>query len=233
MPRMVDVYLIRNGMYRCESCRPERSYPADGKPHEISGDPDVSAESVTISGPRAITTRIEGKALTRETTMTVAPDDRSATYVSIDHRPGVSRALRTEYIARRIAAGPADAHPASGSWLGVRYVEVPVEVRTIVLHETGNQFTYSAPLIGVRFTAAYGGPFVPVEGPYKELAAVKRLGPNRVRETLMAHGKVVLVRTFTLSADGGSLTIAARDPAKGTTFVVTAHRAVAGAGPGD
>jgi hypothetical protein len=226
MPVMRDEYLVQGGAYRCLSCRPPRSYPADGKLHEVSGDPEARAESVTIAGPRRIVTRIEGPALVRETTMTVAPDGRTAAYVSLDHRPGVAGTLRTEYLARRVAKGPAGAHPVSGVWLGVRYVAVPVEVRTIILADAGGTFSYRAPFVGVSFTAKVDGPPVPVQGPYggKITAAIRRLSPTAVEEDRWSDGKLVLKRTYALGPDGRSLEIAATDVAAGTTFRSTAHR---------
>ena len=109
-----DVYVLRDGIYGCESCSPPRSYPADGALRAVTGAPGVS-EAVTIAGPRTIVTRIVQPALIRVTTMTVAPDDETATYVSIDRRPGISVPLRTEYLARRVAPGPPGSHRVSGA----------------------------------------------------------------------------------------------------------------------
>src|SRR5437763_13813517 len=123
----LDNYLVANGIYKCDSCRPPRTYPADGKMRPIPGDVSVISEGATIAGPRTIITRIVDHEMTRETTMTVAPDDQIATYVSLDKWPGRTKRLRTEYVAKRVAPAPAGAHPVSGSWLGLRYVTVPEE----------------------------------------------------------------------------------------------------------
>jgi hypothetical protein len=220
-----DVYLVANGTYRCDSCHPPRAYPADGRPRPIPGDPDVTSESVTIAGPRTIVTRIESPTLHRVTTMTIAPDDATATYVSNDRRPGVTGPLRTVYLARRTAPAPPGAHPVSGSWQGVRYVSAPEQVRTTELRVEGNRLTYRHPL-GYGFTARFGGSFVPVHGPYKipVFAAVRRLGPRTIEETRRSGGKATLVRTYTLAPDGRTLTIASTDPDTGHTFRIAAHR---------
>jgi hypothetical protein len=220
-----DVYRVANGTYRCDSCTPPRAYPADGRPHSIPGDPQVAWESVTIAGPRTIVTRIEGPTLSRVTTMTVAPDDRTATYTTNDRRPGVKGPLRTVYVARRAAPAPAGAHRVSGTWQGVRYVAVPEQVRTTGLHVDGDRLTYRHPL-GYTFTATFGGGFVPVHGPYKTpvLAAVRQVDSRTIEETRKSDGRIVLVRTYAVSADGRSLAIASTDPATGRTFRITAHR---------
>ena len=221
-----DKYVVRDGQYACATCEPPRSYPADGRPHLVPGDPDVESETVTITGPRTIVTHIVGPPLDRVTTMTVAPDDQAATYVSIDRRPGITVPLRTEYLARRIAPAPAGAHPVSGTWQGVRYVEVPELVRTTTLHLKGNQFSLSTPL-GTSFTARLGGGYVPVHSTHggEVTVAVRRIGRRQIEEKAKRQGQLVAVRTFTIAPDGRSMEIATTDPVRGTTFRATSHRA--------
>jgi hypothetical protein len=183
------------------------------------------AETVTISGPRTIVTHIVSPALERTTTMTAAMDGLTARYVSIDHRPGISTALRTEYLARRMAAGPAGAHPVSGTWQGVKYVAVPELVRTTTLRVTGDRFSYSTPL-GTSFTARLGGSAVPLRTTSGSdlRVAVRRTGPRTITETVTRGGEIVAVRTFKLSPDRQSLEIATTDPATRTTFRAISRR---------
>jgi hypothetical protein len=138
-----DVYLVKDGAYRCDSCEPRRAYPADGHPRPVPGDASVISESVRVAGPHAIVTRIVETDMVRETTMTVAADDKTATYVALDRWPSVKAPLRTEYLARRVAPTPAGSHPVSGSWLGVRYVEVPEAYRSIDLKDTDAAFSWA------------------------------------------------------------------------------------------
>lgn len=223
-----DMYLVKDGNYGCATCEPPRSYRADGKPHPVPGDPDVASESVSITGPRTIVTHIVGPPLDRTTTMTVAADDQTATYVSLDHRPGIPGVLRTVYLARRTAPAPTGAHPVSGTWQGVRYVEVPPEVRTTVLRITGDRFSYSTPL-GTSFTARIGGDYVPVKSEAGDgtTVSIRRSGQRQIEERVKQAGQVVAIRTFTLAPDGRTLEIATTDPSRGTTFRATSRRAPA------
>jgi hypothetical protein len=220
-----DIYLVTGGTYRCNSCTPRRRYPADGELHAISGDPDVSAESVTIKGPRTIVTRIIEPAMTRTTTMTVAPDGRTATYVSIDHRAGIKQPLKTVYLARRVLSGPRGSHLVSGTWQGIAYKSVPELIRTTELADTGRTFAYRVP-IGVAYTAEFGGPPASLRGPgTKDMTVlVRRAGDREIIESRERAGKLVLERHFTLSNDGRKLTIASFYPDTGATFTITAHR---------
>jgi len=221
-----DIYLVADGRYRCDSCAPPRAYPADGKPHPVPGDDQVRWESARIAGPRTLVTHSEGPTLSRTVTMTVAPDDRTATYVANDRRPGVRGPLQTVYIARRTAPAPTGAHAASGTWEGIRYVTVPEQQRTIVLRVEGDRFVYRHAL-GYAFTARFGGAFVRVSGPYKipVFAAVRRLDPRTIEETRRSNGRIVMVRTYTLAPGGDALAVATTDPATGHTFRSVSRRA--------
>lgn len=225
LPEHPDVYLVADGRYECRSCSPPRSYAADGKLHSIPGDEEVKAESVTILGPRSIRTRIEAPSLVRETTMTASPDNRTATYVSLDNRPGVKGTLRTRYLAKRVAPAPSGANRVSGSWQGIAYLEVPKQVRTVESRLTGDAFTYSTPT-GVSYSARIGGQPAVVRGPYAGTitASVRRTNARTLIETRKRDGKLLLTRTYRLSRDGKSLEMSTKDETNGTIFTATYHR---------
>jgi hypothetical protein len=157
--------------------------------------------------------------------MTVAPDGKTATYVSLDEWPGHSTPLRTEYLAKRVAPVPAGALAVSGSWQGLRYVRVPVEYRSVVLNESHGQFTRSDFVHG-HYTATIGGPAVPVTGDGKDILKAQVSAPDvRTRvETLLLNGKAVRTITYRLSADGKSMVTTVRDPKDGSVFTTTSHR---------
>jgi hypothetical protein len=219
-----DVYVVKDGFYSCERCQPPRRYPADGRMRPVPGAPGTS-ESVAIVDEAAISTRIVQPDLDRTTRMRVARDGRTATYVSIDRRRGISGPLRTEYLARRTASGPAGSHAVSGAWRGVRYVSVPVRLRTTILTERGDALSYRSGS-GYSYTARYGGPFVPIEGPNEGglSVSVRKDGPYRVVETRRRGSRDVQVRTYTIARDGRRMEMATTDLATGTTFRVTARR---------
>jgi hypothetical protein len=220
-----DVYLVSDGSYRCDSCAPHRAYAADGRARPVPGDPDTMSESVSITGPRTIVTRNVGRTMVRETTMTVSADDRTATYVALDRWHGLPAPLRTEYLARRVAPSPRGAHPVSGSWLGLRYLEVPEEYRSIELKETGDQLTRYSFRRG-RYTATYGGAAAPIRDAELEgLSAMVRKPDDRtIIETVLVQGKPTTERTYRLSTDGRSMETAVKNLVNGEVFRITSHR---------
>jgi hypothetical protein len=220
-----DKYLVANGIYKCESCRPPRTYPADGKMRPVPGDVSVISEGITVAGPRIIVTRILDREMTRKTTMTVAPDGRTATYVSLDKWPGRPKRLRTVYVAERTAPAPAGAHAVSGSWRGLRYVEVPEEYRSVDLKESNGQFTRSNFRHG-HYTAKLGGNAAPVTGDGKDIykATVRAPDAHTRIETILLNGKPLVERTYKLSADGETMTTTARNPEDGSAYIATSHR---------
>lgn len=220
-----DDYLVANGVYKCSSCRPPRRYPADGKMRSVPGDVSVISESVRIAGPRTMVTRIVDHEMTRETTMTVARDGKTATYVSLDKWPGRPKLLKTEYLAKRTAPAPPGAHRVSGSWLGVRYLEVPEEYRSVELREDNGEFSRRNFRRG-RYTAKIGGAPVPVldYGQGKFQATVRAPDARTRVETILLNGKPVFERTYSLSADGQSLVTRARSLDDNSVFIGTSHR---------
>jgi hypothetical protein len=220
-----DTYLVANGTYRCESCSPPRAYPADGKPRSVPGDTSVISESVTVAGPGILVTRVVSAQMTRENTMTVAPDGRTASYVSLDAWPGRAKRLRTRYLARRVAPAPAGSNAVSGSWRGVAYLEVPEEYRSVTLNEAHGRFTRVNFRHG-RYTATIGGPAARVTGDGKDIyeATVRAPDPRARVETILLAGTPVVERTYTLSADGKSMVTAVRDPKDGHVYRTTSHR---------
>jgi hypothetical protein len=219
-----DVYLVQGGTYSCESCVPRRRYPADGRLRPVSDSPRI-LESAAIVDSRTLSTRIVQSDLDRTTRMRVARDGRTATYVSIDRRRGIEGPLRTEYLASRAAPAPAGAHAVSGSWRGVRYVSVPVQLRTTILGDGAAGLSYRTGA-GFSYEAPYTGAFVPIRGPYDGSlsVSVRRLGARRVVETRRRGASDVQRRSYTVAPDGRTLEIATTDLATGVTFRITARK---------
>jgi hypothetical protein len=219
---LVDDYLVADGAYACRSCDPPRAYAIDGKLHSITGDPEIASESVTVLGPHAILTREISPVRVREVTMTVSSDDKTATYVAIDRRTDIPGRLRTEYLAERIAPGPAGAHPVSGKWRGVRYVSVPAPYREKDIRQDGERLTVFSPR-GGAYAATLDGPFEQV-GAGHIWVAFKQTDPRTLSETMKNGDKVIQTRTYTLAADGKSLDIATIDMVTGVTYRSTSRR---------
>lgn len=219
-----DVYLIANGTYGCESCTPPRRYPADGRLRPVDPSGNVR-ESVTIVDSRTISTRIEQPDLRRVTTMRVARNGRTADYLSVDRRVGISGELRTRYVARRTAPGPPGSHAVSGTWQGVRYVSVPEELRTTCLTDTGDTLVYRTGT-GFSYRARYDGEFVPIQGPYdgSVSVALERVSPHRLVETRRQGARTIQVRTYTVARDGRSMEMASTNTLTGVTFRATARK---------
>lgn len=220
-----DDYLIANGYYTCRSCRPPRHYRADGKMRPVPGDVSVISEGVRIEGPRTIITHIIDQEMSRETTMTVAANNRTATYVSLDKWPNYRKLLRTRYMAKRVGPAPPGANLVSGRWVGLKYLEGPEEYRSNDFREHHGQFTRSNFRHG-HYTATIGGRPAPVTGDGKNIfMAVVRAPDARNRiETISLNGKALVERTYRLLPDGKSMLTIVRDPKDGSIYKITSRR---------
>jgi hypothetical protein len=170
-------------------------------------------------------THIVDHEMTRETTMTVAPDNRTAFYVSLDKWPSYPKRLRTEYLAKRVAPAPPGAHLVSGRWLGLRYLQGPEEYRSNDFKEENGFFTRSNFRHG-HYTAKIGGPAAPVTGDGKNIfiAVVRAPEPRARIETISLRGKPLIERTYRLLVDGKSMLTTVRDPEDGSVYKITSHR---------
>jgi hypothetical protein len=222
LPR--DVYSVRDGTYSCDSCVPRRHYPADGRMRPVAGNPQ-ELEAVTIVDARTILTQIVQPGLVRTTRMQVSRDGRRATYVSMDRRAGIKGPLRTEYVARRAGPGPAGSHAVSGTWQGVRYVSVPLQLRTTLLTDDGEKLSYRTGT-GYSYLASYTGSFVPIAGPYDGGISVSVRKPDayRVIETRRQGGRDIQLRSYVVSRDGRRLEIETTNLATNGTFRISATK---------
>jgi hypothetical protein len=220
-----DDYLLANGYYTCRSCSPPRHYRADGRMRPVAGDVSVISEGVTITGPRTIVTHIIDHEMSRETTMTVRPDGRTALYISLDKWPNYPKQLRTEYLAERVAPAPPGAHRVSGRWRGLRYLKGPEEYRSNDFIENNGLFTRSNFRHG-RYSAEIDGPAAPVTGDGKNIfMATVRAPDARTRvETISLKGAPLVERTYRLLPDDKSMLTIVRDPKEGSIYKITSHR---------
>jgi hypothetical protein len=157
--------------------------------------------------------------------MAVSSDDRTATYVSLDRRPGVPGLLRTRYVARRVAPAPPGANRVSGSWQGIAYLEVPKQVRTIELKLAGDLFSYRTPT-GVSYSARLGDGPALVHGPYAGTitASVRRADRRTIVEVRRRDGRPLMKRIYHLSANGSDLEVSTIDETNHTTFKASYRR---------
>lgn len=223
-PSKIVHRMLKDGRYKSDASVPAIDIAADGKFHPVKGDPYEDEHMVLIVDKSTIKQegRKRGKPIA-SSTMTVSPDGKTMTQNFVNMTaPGGT--VTGEITNTRVGAAPTGSHAMSGAWKPAALVKQSENALEVTLKDTGKTLSISSPT-GVGYTAAFGGPAVPLAGdPGKVMITVKRRGPNAIVETDSRAGKVISIVTMTLSADGKSLTFATDDKENGTTSQWTTHR---------
>lgn len=224
-----DRFSIKDGVYSCQSCLPAPySIPADGKYHRVAGKDYWDELAVTVVDDRSIGMSFKkAGAVISTNTQSVSADGMTLTGTARNTNNGGNVPIDSTRVTSRVGAPVAGAHLISGSWQAAPASSVSEAAMTVSIKIDGDRF-HQVTGMGETLDATIGGPFTPVVGdPGKTMTKVERLGPRSIRTTDMRGGKVVDVSTFTVSADGATLTGSWRDPVSGATGGFTAVKSEA------
>jgi hypothetical protein len=221
-PKKPEVYLIKGGSFTCKTCTPAFTVKADGQYHPVTGSPYFDQVAIQLnSNGYTETDSKKGKVVATSTT-NLSADAKTATIMFTDSSASTTPVKGT-IVARKVEAGPAGSHPASGSWQTLAYSGITDNGLTVTYKTSGDTLTMSTPS-GQSYSAKLGGPAAPYKGdPGTETISVKMSGKSLV-ETGMRGGKAVYVVTSTPSADGKSISVVSENKLKGTSMTYSAKK---------
>jgi hypothetical protein len=110
MPRKVNVWVLKDGMYRCTSCSPAIEVKADGKDQAVAGQPfdTISVEVVDSKTVREVEKK--GGEIVSDEKFSLSGDGETAT----------DEFGNWKLTLARVGKAPAGAHGLSGSWKPVK-----------------------------------------------------------------------------------------------------------------
>lgn len=206
-----DVYVLKDGMYNCETCAPAYTIKADGSDQTVSGHPYLDSVAIKIVDPHTVqeTDKKGGKTVTTSTT-TIAADGKSGDVEFSDSSNTNGAPVTGKMTIKQIAAGPAGAHAISGSWIATGYSGSENGL-TVTFKSDGNMLTMTNPT-GQSYTAKIDGTQAPYSGdPGTNWVSVKKVGMRTIVETDMRDKKVVSKTRMTVSKDGKSMSVSSYD----------------------
>lgn len=214
---------ISNGVYRCTSCVPPYSIPADGRSHAVPVDENGDHELVRVVDSRTVRVQdMKGKRTVATYTFVALPDGRTVRVTSKEVGAN-GKVVTSEALQRRIASGPKGSHPISGSWQDAKIERADDAGLTISIHEAKGVLHVTLGT-GQSYDAPIGGPSVAVKGDLAgTMASVRRTSPNTLVETDTVKGKVVSVNTMTLVAPR-TMKIVSEDKQHGGVGRFVAHK---------
>jgi hypothetical protein len=109
------VFAVDKGEYTCSSCEPEVKVQANGLPHKVTGHSEYDQLVVAVRSPTyvEVVEQLNGKNQAYYN-YSVSPDGKTLTVKWADYSG--PKETKGGYTAKRVAAAPAGAHAASGSW---------------------------------------------------------------------------------------------------------------------
>lgn len=208
MPKKPDVFVLKDGMYDCKTCVPPVSIKADGQDHAVSGHPYLDSMAVQVVDAHTIKeTDKKGGKVVATTTITVAPDGKTAHFEFSDSSNSSGAPVTGNGEMKQVAAGPAGSHAVSGSWVTANIANMSENATEITFKEEGGMLHMSAPT-GQSYQAKLDGTEAPYKGdPGINSVTVKQTGKMSMVETDKRDGKVVNVLTSTVSADGKTMKV--------------------------
>jgi len=216
-------YLLRDGVYHCESCVPRIEVQADGQDHSISGSPyadtmsakvvnDHTVDFVSKKGGKVVATRKE----------TVSEDGNTLTTewkFETGGSPGSG-----ETISTRSGPAPAGANKISGSWKEQKDESASDSIVTFTLKSTVDGLSMSD-LMGDSYTAKFDGKDYASKGdPGITTVSLTKVDANTIVETDKRDGKIIYVTEMKVSADGKTMAIHTEDKLHGASEKHTAKK---------
>jgi hypothetical protein len=213
-----DVYLLSGGEYTCSSCSPELKVKADGAEHKVSGHAYYDTVMVKVTGPNSDEQMLKqgGKPIAH-IVESVSADGNTLT-TKVTSYSG-AQPVTLELTEKRVAAGPAGAHPVSGSWQQEVF-KGDDTARTVQYQMTTDGFQMH--WNGQSYDAKFDGKEYPIVGdPGKTMVSLKKLGANSVEEIDHRQGKVVDEIHLAAAPDGKTIAVTDKDVAHGQTTTYT------------
>lgn len=225
LPSKPDVYLLKDGMFHCDSCAPPVNVKADGSDQRVAGHPYFDTESVKVIDERTVL-QVDKKAgkVVDTRRFTVSADGKTAVSDETDGTApnGPPVLVKGSYV--RVLRGAPGTHAISGSWRIAKLDNVSDAGLTVTYVLDGTTLKMSNPL-GQSYAATLGGGDAPFVGdPGLTSVAIKSINKNTVEEADKRDGKVIGVSRIAVSADGKSMTVMWIDNLHGTTGSYTARK---------
>ena len=208
MPKAPDKFLLKDGMYTCQTCAPAYTIKADGTDQPVAGHPyyDTVALKVVDAHTTQETDKKAGKTVT-STTVTIAADGKTGTFEFTDSSNSNAAPVTGKGMIRQVAAGPAGSHASSGSWVTTSFSGMSDNGVTVTYKTDGDMLTMTSPT-GQSYTAKTDGTEAPFKGdPGLTTVSVKMMGADTLMETDKRDGKVIATAKMTASKDGKSIAI--------------------------
>ena len=219
-----ETFLLKDGVWRCDTCRPKVVMKADGKFHPLSGSPYADNRSETIVNDCTIK-QVDKKGGKENATVTrTASEDGNMLTTEWTAISESGQETHGKFSSTRVGAAPAGLNKVSGTWHPDKVEDASAGVTTVTYTVTADGITMSDPT-GDSYTAKFDGKDYPYKGdPGTTSVSLKKIDDNTIEETDKRNGKVIGVSTMTVGADGKTMKLVVEDKLHDSTTKMTAEK---------
>ena len=216
-----EEYLLDKGIYHCLTCSPRVDVQADGSEQQVTGHyfDRISVRVIDAKSVEFIQKK-NGKA-TFAVVETVSADDKTMTEEFINTMGPEIVKGKAEFL--RVRKGPTGAHPLSGAWQ-MQTVRNATRAGTLTTYRStadGLEISDGGPGYEVKFD---GKDYPTSWDPAHATTSLKAVDESTIEQTDKQDGKVAVVTTMTVSADGRSMKVESDDKLRGTSMTYTAEK---------
>jgi hypothetical protein len=206
--------VLMNGSYTCKTCVPPFTIKADGKDQPTPVHDTRDHMSVKVVSPTTVeyTEKAGGKVMSTNTDTVSADGNRLTSTFTVYSGKEPFKGTAT---AKRVGPAPPGAHAVSGAWMQEGYPEVSEAAKIFVVQSTDNgiKWTWNGMVTDAKFD---GKQYAIKNDPSHTLVAVKKISDRQFEERGTSEGKLQYVATWTVSADGKTITQVSEDVVHGT-----------------
>jgi hypothetical protein len=147
----------------------------------------------------------------------LSADGKAVTLEYTGHPEGSQQPVTVRGTMTRVGPGPAGSHGASGSWRTTKFDQASDNALLVTFKGSAEGLMMTAPT-GESYDAKFDGKDYAVKGdPGGSVVSLKKVDDHTIVETTKRDGKIVSITSWTVSADGKSLTAKSEDKERGTT----------------
>lgn len=223
-PKKLDVLLLNQGIYECQSCVPAFKGGADGTDQPLGGVPYFDTIAVVVKSDHEVDLTAKKKGEMVWTNRLVVSEDGNTLTTSFSDKSNTNGGdpVTGTQIEERAEKGPAGSHLVSGSWRPAKMENLSENGAKWTYKVNGQQLEMTTPT-GQSYVAKLDGTDAPMKGdPGVTSVSVRMLGSNTLEETDKREGKVVSIQKMTVSEDGETAKLLIDDKIQKTTIELVA-----------
>jgi hypothetical protein len=219
-----ETFLLKGGIWHCDSCNPKVEMKADGKFHPLKGSPYVDSRSVAAVNDHTVKVVDKKKGKQTAAVTRTASEDGSTLTTEWSSVSDNGAETHGKFTSTRVGDAPAGANKVSGTWHPEKIEDASQNGLTFTYKVTADGITMTD-LMGDSYTAKCDEKDYPFKGdPGTTSVSLKKIDDNTIEETDKRDGKVISISTMTVAPDGKTMKLVVEDKLHDSTENMTAEK---------